>query len=125
MVANGDFEASTADLEIDANGLAVAPGFFNMMSHAHLSLLEDGRAMIDVLQGATFEVLSEISLSPLTKTSVELWSTLLSDEDVELTWLGLGEFLEIVEKKGVAPNFGTFVSAATRGSANKAVQSSR
>ena len=47
--AIGSLPKHSADIEIDASGLAVAPGFFNMLSHAHLSLLSDGRAMSDVL----------------------------------------------------------------------------
>ena len=113
VAAIGDFSESTADLEIDANGLAVAPGFFNMMSHAHLSLLKDGRAKSDVLQGVTFEVLSEISLSPVNESTAEFWASIFVEEDVELSWSQLGEYLDIVEASGVAPNFGTFVSAAT------------
>ena len=113
VAAIGNFSESTADLEVDASGLAVAPGFFNMMSHAHLSLLKDGRAKSDILQGVTFEILSEISLSPVNKSTAEFWASIFVEEDVELSWSQLGEYLEVVETSGVAPNFGTFVSAAT------------
>lgn len=113
VVSIGDFEHQSAELEIDASGLAVAPGFFNLLSHAHLSLLTDGRAMSDVLQGITFEVLSEASLSPLTDATAEFWAQLFSEEDVELDWRTVGDYLEKVENSGVAPNFGMFVSAAT------------
>ena len=113
VAAIGNFSESTADLEVDASGLAVAPGFFNMMSHAHLSLLKDGRAKSDILQGVTFEILSEISLSPVNKSTAEFWASIFVEEDVELSWSQLGEYLEVVEASGVAPNFGTFVSAAT------------
>ena len=113
VTAIGNLAESTADLEIDASGLAVAPGFFNLLSHAHLSLLQDGRAKSDVLQGVTFEVLSEISLSPVTKSTAEFWASAFDENDVELTWSQLGEYLETVEASGVAPNFATFVSAAT------------
>ena len=113
VVAIGSFSESTASLEIDASGLAVSPGFFNLLSHAHLSLLKDGRAMSDVLQGVTFEVLSEISLSPASEATFEFWASMFAEEDVEVTWQQLGEYLETVETSGVAPNFATFVSAAT------------
>jgi len=109
----GDIADAKADVEIHANGLAVAPGFFNMLSHAHLSLIKDGRAMSDVLQGVTFEVLSEISFSPVTQKTAEFWADLFAEEDVEVTWQQLGEYLQTVESSGVSPNFATFVSAAT------------
>jgi len=113
VAAIGDFSESTAELEIDADGLAVAPGFFNLLSHAHLSLIKDGRAMSDVMQGVTFEVLSEISLSPVTPSTAAIISSLFGEEDVEISWSSLGEYLTTVETSGVAPNFATFVSAAT------------
>jgi len=110
--AIGQFAPGSADLEIDASGLAVAPGFFNMLSHAHLSLLSDGRAMSDVMQGVTFEVLSEISMSPLTDSTADFWSRIFKTQ-VDMTWRTLGEYLQTVENKGVSVNFATFVSAAT------------
>jgi N-acyl-D-amino-acid deacylase len=112
LSAIGQFAPGSADLEIDASGLAVAPGFFNMLSHAHLSLISDGRAMSDVMQGVTFEVLSEISLSPLTDSTADFWSR-FSNDQVEMTWRTLGEYLQRVEDNGVSVNFATFVSAAT------------
>jgi len=39
--------------EIDAHGLAVAPGFINMLSWANDSLMEDGHAQSDTRQGVT------------------------------------------------------------------------
>ena len=111
--AIGQSIPGSAHLEIDASGLAVAPGFFNLLSHAHLSLTTDGRAMSDIMQGVTFEVLSEISLSPLTDKTAVYLGEMFNADGAELSWRGLGEYLEHVEKKGVAPNFATFVSAAT------------
>ena len=113
LSAIGDLSDYSAELEIDADGLAVAPGFFNMLSHAHASLITDGRAMSDVLQGVTFEVLSEISASPLTDATAAMFGAMLQEEDLEVSWRQLGEYLEVVEQSGVSPNFATFVSAAT------------
>jgi N-acyl-D-amino-acid deacylase len=113
LSAIGDLSDYSAELEIDAGGLAVAPGFFNMLSHAHTSLITDGRAMSDILQGVTFEVLSEMSISPLSDTTAAVFGAMLQEEDLELTWRQLGEYLEVVEQSGVSPNFATFVSAAT------------
>jgi N-acyl-D-amino-acid deacylase len=113
IVAIGRLDTDGAARVIDASGLAVAPGFFNLLSHAHLSLLRDGRAMSDVLQGVTFEVLSEISLSPLTDESAAFLGSIFDDEGVEIDWRTVGEYLERAEQSGVSPNFATFVSAAT------------
>ncbi|WP_238549469.1 N-acyl-D-amino-acid deacylase family protein [Congregibacter litoralis] len=109
----GGLDGARATIEIDARGKAVAPGFFNLLSHAHLSLIEDGRAMSDVLQGVTFEVLSEVSLSPLTPETRTLFARSRSVSEDELPWDTVDEYLKHVEKSGVSVNFATFVSAAT------------
>jgi N-acyl-D-amino-acid deacylase len=55
-----------ADTVIDAQGLAVAPGFINMLSWANESLIEDGRSQSDIRQGVTLEVMGEgWSMGPL------------------------------------------------------------
>src|SRR5690349_8107895 len=41
--------------EIDVHGKAIAPGFINMLAHPEESLLEDGRALSDLMQGVTLE----------------------------------------------------------------------
>jgi N-acyl-D-amino-acid deacylase len=99
--------------ELDANGLAVAPGFVNMLSWATESLLEDGRAQSDIRQGVTLEVMGEgFSMGPLTdemKEEVEAQSLL--GHPVE--WTTLGEYLEHLERRGVSPNAASFVGSAT------------
>ena len=99
--------------ELDASGLAVAPGFVNMLSWATESLLEDGRAQSDIRQGVTLEVMGEgFSMGPLTeqmKEEVEAQSLL--GHTVE--WTTLGEYLEHLERRGVAVNVASFVGSAT------------
>lgn len=89
--------------EIEAEGLAVAPGFINMLSWADGSLLKDGRSMSDIKQGVTLEVFGEgWSPGPRKKNGEKdtLWST-------------LGEYFEVLEKKGVSTNFASFVGATS------------
>jgi N-acyl-D-amino-acid deacylase len=99
--------------ELDCEGLAVAPGFVNMLSWATESLLEDGRAQSDIRQGVTLEVMGEgFSMGPLTermKEEVEAQSLL--GHPVE--WTTLGEYLEHLERRGVSPNVASFVGSAT------------
>ena len=55
--------------EIDATGLAVTPGFINMLSWATTSLIADGRSQSDIRQGVTLEVFGEgWSLGPVNDT---------------------------------------------------------
>src|SRR5438128_2701016 len=51
--------AGRGRVEIDARGLAVAPGFINMLSWATDSLIEDGRSLGDLKQGVTLEIFGE------------------------------------------------------------------
>ena len=111
--AIGDLDGASAETVIDATDLAVAPGFFNLLSHAHISLLRDGRAMSDVLQGVTFEVLSEVSRSPITDETAAQLAARYGDDDIDVDWRTLDEYLKRVEASGTSPNFATFVSAAT------------
>jgi N-acyl-D-amino-acid deacylase len=103
LVAIGDLSDKLGIKEIDATGLAVAPGFINMLSWADGSLLKDGRSMSDLKQGVTLEVFGEgWSPGPIRKdkTKDSLWST-------------LGEYFDVLEKKGVSTNFASFVGATT------------
>ncbi|MBW3554330.1 MAG: D-aminoacylase, partial [Gemmatimonadetes bacterium] len=59
IVAVGDLAGEQGRLEVDARGLAVAPGFINMLSWATESLIEDGRSQSDIRQGVTLEVFGE------------------------------------------------------------------
>jgi N-acyl-D-amino-acid deacylase len=113
IAAVGDLGDWRARDELDANGLAVAPGFVNMLSWATESLLEDGRAQSDIRQGVTLEVMGEgFSMGPLTdemKEEVEAQSLL--GHPVE--WTTLGEYLEHLERHGVSPNVASFVGSST------------
>jgi N-acyl-D-aspartate/D-glutamate deacylase len=99
--------------EVDARGLAVAPGFINMLSWATESLLVDGRAQSDVRQGVTLEVMGEgFSMGPLTEPMKEELAA-ASLFGVEVEWTTLAEYLELLEQRGVAPNVASFVGSAT------------
>jgi N-acyl-D-aspartate/D-glutamate deacylase len=110
-VANG--QAWRGREEIDARGLAVAPGFINMLSWATESLLVDGRAQSDVRQGVTLEVMGEgFSMGPLTPPMKEELAA-ASLLGIEAEWTTLGEYLELLERRGVSPNVASFVGSAT------------
>jgi N-acyl-D-amino-acid deacylase len=100
--------------EIDARGLAVAPGFVNMMGK-EMALFSDGRAQSDVRQGVTLEVFGEgTSLGPLNdemRAELRHWQGL--DHGQRVPWTTLGEGLEFLERRGVSPNIASFVGAAT------------
>jgi N-acyl-D-amino-acid deacylase len=110
----GDLDGATATLEVDARGLAVAPGFVNMLSWATESLLVDGRAMSDLKQGVTLEVFGEgVSMGPVNDRIRSEMVATQSDIRYDVTWGTLGEYLEHLERRGVAPNVASFVGATT------------
>lgn len=99
---------------IDAKGMAVAPGFINMLSWANESLIEDGRSQSDIRQGVTLEVMGEgSSMGPLNtkmKNEMQLGQT---DIHYKVAWNTLGEYLDWLEKKGVSCNIASFIGAGT------------
>ena len=119
ITAIGDLDRATADRTLDAAGLAVSPGFINMLSWAPVSLIGDGRGLSDLVQGVTLEVFGEgVSLGPLTeKGASELVSEtrglLRLDEGESLPWRTLGEYLRWLEERGVSLNVASFVGATT------------
>jgi N-acyl-D-amino-acid deacylase len=103
LAAMGDLANAIGKEEIDAKGLAISPGFINMLSWADGSLLKDGRSMSDIKQGVTLEIFGE-GWSPGPRKKKNSKDTL---------WTSLGEYFEVLKRKGVSPNFGSFVGATT------------
>jgi len=99
--------------EIDVHGKAVAPGFINMLAHPEESLLVDGRALSDLVQGVTLEVMGEDSMGPLTPAMKDETVRQQVDIHYAVDWTTLGEYLEKLERKGISPNVASFVGAGT------------
>ena len=114
IAAVGDLGAATAETIVDAEGLAVAPGFINMLSWAVEDLIEDGRSLGDIMQGVTLEVFGEgVSYGPWSDELKRQAKERQSDIYYDIEWTTLGEYLEYLEKKGVSPNVASFVGATT------------
>jgi len=114
IAAIGDLKRDTAKLEIDAKGLAVTPGFINMLSQAQEALLVDGRAQSDVRQGVTLEIMGEgESMGPLNERMKKENADLQTDIKYPIDWTTLDEYLRHLETKGVSVNVASFIGAAT------------
>ncbi len=114
IAAIGDLSDASAGMEIDARGLAVAPGFINMLSWATESLIEDGHSQSDIRQGVTLEVFGEgWSMGPLNESMKQESLEQQGDIKYEITWTTLGEYLEMLVQRGVSPNVASFVGATT------------
>ena len=100
--------------EISASGLAVAPGFINMLSWATESLIEDGNAQSDIRQGVTLEVFGEgWSMGPLTEKMKKEGLEQQGDIKFDITWTTLNEYLDHLTRRGISPNVASFIGATT------------
>jgi N-acyl-D-amino-acid deacylase len=121
VAVNGDRIAAVGSLgnakgrkEIDARGLAVSPGFVNMLSWATETLLVDGRAQSDIRQGITLEVMGEGgSMGPLNEAMKKEALEQQGDIKYPIDWTTLGEYLDRLAARGIAPNVASFVGATT------------
>ncbi len=114
IAAVGELGQARGQVEIDARGLAVAPGFINMLSWANESLIVDGRSQSDIRQGVTLEVLGE-------GTSMGPWNEAMKRQRLErqdevrypIEWTTLGEYLDWLVARGISCNVTSFVGATT------------
>lgn len=115
----GDLSDAEGKKEIDAKGLAVAPGFINMLSWSTETLLEDGRSMSEIKQGVTLEVMGEgESMGPMNEKMKADYLSYMNDSlkailNNTIPWTTLGEYLEFVEKSGTSTNIASFIGATT------------
>jgi N-acyl-D-aspartate/D-glutamate deacylase len=110
----GDLSEKTATVDFDAKGQAVSPGFINMLSWANTSLIEDGRSQGDIRQGVTLEVMGEgNSMGPLNDQMKADMLDGQNDIKFDITWSTLGEYLEMMEAKGISTNIASFIGNAT------------
>lgn len=105
---SGDY---TTGKTVDAGGMAVAPGFINMLSWAAEPLINDGRSMSNIKQGVTLEIFGEgWSMGPLNPSMKREQQR---DSRYDVDWTTLGEFLDWLEKRGVSTNIASFVGGTT------------
>jgi len=110
----GDLSKETAKNEIDAKGMAVSPGFINMLSWSNTSLIEDGRSQSELREGITLEVMGEgESMGPLNAKMKEQLIKGQTDIKYNVEWNTLGQYLNWLEKKGISCNVTSFVGATT------------
>ena len=110
----GDLSNSTAEKEVNAEGMAVAPGFINVLSWATQPLIIDGRAMSDIKQGVTLEIMGEgRSMGPLNESMKIREKNRQSNIKYDIEWTTLGEYLDFIVEQGVSVNVASYVGATT------------
>src|SRR5213596_2039879 len=114
IVGVGDFASAVPKKTIDARGLAVAPGFINMLSWSNESLIQDGRSQSEIRQGVTTEIMGEgESMGPLNDRMKTRLVREQTDIKFEIKWNTLAEYLHYLEKRGISCNVASFLGATT------------
>jgi N-acyl-D-amino-acid deacylase len=113
IVAVGNLNSSRAGSVVDATGLAVAPGFINMLSHSEQSLIVDGRSMSELKQGVATQIFGESSMGPLTEEMKQRRVSQQGDLKYDIVWTTLSEYLVYLERRGISQNVASFIGAPT------------
>jgi len=114
IAALGDFKSAKAKTVVDAKGLAVAPGFINMLSWSTESLIQDGRSQSEIHQGVTTEIMGEgESMGPVNDRVREHMLRAQADIKYDIKWNTLAEYLQYLEKRGISCNVASFIGATT------------
>jgi len=113
IVAIGNLSRAPAASVVDASGLAVAPGFINMLSHSESSLIRDPRSLSELKQGVTTQIFGELSMGPLNDEMKRRLREQQGDVKYDIEWTTLAEYLKYLEKKGISQNVASFIGAAT------------
>src|SRR3989440_1121795 len=113
IAAVGNLSRATAPTIVDAQGLAVAPGFINMLSHSETSLIRDPRSLSEIKQGVTTQIFGELSMGPLNDQMKQRLHEQQGDVKYDIEWTTLAEYLKFLEKRGVSQKFASFIGAAT------------
>ena len=103
IAAVGNLSRATAPTVIDAKGLAVAPGFINMLSWSTESLIVDGRSQSEIRQGVTTEIMGEgWSMGPLNDSMKRQAVKEQGDIKYPIEWTTLADYLKYLEQRGVS-----------------------
>jgi len=113
----GNLRRTSARNVVDASGLAVAPGFINMLSWSTESLIVDGRSQGEIRQGVTTQIMGEgWSMGPLNERLKKQVVAEQDDIKFDIEWTTLAEYLRYLEKRGVSQNVASFVGGPPSGS---------
>jgi len=113
IAAVGNLRTATAPAIVDATGLAVSPGFINMLSHSETSWFVDSRSMSELLQGVTTQIFGESSMGPLSDEMKQRRRGSQGDARFNVEWTTLAEYLNVLEKRGISQNVASFIGAPT------------
>ena len=113
IVAIGKLNPGLARRVIDARGMAVAPGFIDMLGQSETALLIDNRSLSKLAQGITTEITGEGgSIAPQNALTIAAAQPSLDPYHLKIDWKTLDDYWMRLDKKGTPINIGTYVGAA-------------
>lgn len=112
IAAIGNLSQATATSVVDAKGLAVAPGFINMLSHSETSLITDPRSLSEIKQGVTTQIFGELSMGPVNEVMKNRFRQSQGDVKFDIEWTTLVEYLNYLQRRGISQNVASFIGAA-------------
>jgi len=106
-----ELPASDAREVVEADGLAVAPGFIDIHTHSDFVLLVDGRADSQVCQGVTLEVIGQcgFSCAPFTGAMSPRQLIGFQEAGIEVTWRSFGDYLDRLDRQKLGVNVAAMV----------------
>lgn len=114
IVAIGNLASASGRTVVNARGLAVTPGFINMLSWSTGSLIIDGRSQGEIRQGVTTQIMGEgQSMGPLTEEMRQRRLAAQRDLKFDIPWTTLAEYLTYLEQRGISQNVASFIGATT------------
>ena len=114
IVKIGDLSKARAKTVVDATGMAVSPGFINMLSWSTESLIIDPRSLGELKQGVTTQIFGEgDSMGPLNDRMKAWMKSEQGDLKYDITWTSLADYLNFLERKGVSQNVASYIGATT------------
>jgi len=112
----GKISGGEAKKIINVEGCVVCPGFVDMHSHSDLMVMTRDFPDIKVRQGVTTELLGQdgLGVAPVNIDDKEILSSLVSsllgDASVEWDWASLGDYLDSIDRCGLAVNVASLIS---------------
>ena len=116
----GSISAGRAREVVDGSGMAVCPGFVDILSHSIRPLMRDRRCLSKVTQGVTMEIMGEAWTPAPFGGRIE--EPLRSDAIIDAVpewrerargWRRFGDWLEAMATTGVTPNVASFLGGGT------------
>jgi len=107
----GDLSSEDANRIVDAWGLVVCPGFIDIHSHSEYSLLVNPKAESKIRQGVTTEVNGNCGDSPAPIEGIAAEEA--EEYKLDIDWSTLGEYLDRLERQGIALNVAQLVGHGT------------